>query len=152
VPGVTPHPVLDPDGHSRMDRSGFACLLKDGLWRMCPDYLFGVDLFNHEFYWEAHETWEPLWHEAGHETGPGYFMKAMIQVSAVMLLFRGKRPKGIPSLISRAGRYFDKARTLMDIPSAETTCGISTSRLLTIIAEHISGRREALPQIELEGL
>lgn len=22
---------------------------------------YGFDLFNHEFYWEAHEAWEPLW-------------------------------------------------------------------------------------------
>ncbi len=27
-----------------------------------PDtYLYGIDLFNAQFYWEAHEVWESLW-------------------------------------------------------------------------------------------
>jgi len=27
-------------------------------WQVSSDYLFGIDLFNHGFYREAHETWE----------------------------------------------------------------------------------------------
>ncbi len=35
-------------------------------WLRCRDYLRGIDLFNHGYYWEAHEVWEGLWHTAGH--------------------------------------------------------------------------------------
>ncbi|TGQ49534.1 DUF309 domain-containing protein, partial [Mesorhizobium sp. M1C.F.Ca.ET.210.01.1.1] len=27
-------------------------------------FRWGIDLFNHGYYWEAHEAWEPLWHAA----------------------------------------------------------------------------------------
>ncbi|MET2831203.1 DUF309 domain-containing protein [Mesorhizobium shangrilense] len=27
-------------------------------------FRWGSDLFNHGYYWEAHEAWEPLWHAA----------------------------------------------------------------------------------------
>ncbi len=48
-------------------------------------YRYGIDLFNHEFYYEAHEVWEELWHEVGHSTLQGKFLKALIQLSAIQL-------------------------------------------------------------------
>ncbi|MER9007639.1 DUF309 domain-containing protein [Mesorhizobium sp. M0862] len=27
-------------------------------------FRWGIDLFNHGYYWEAHEAWEPLWQTA----------------------------------------------------------------------------------------
>ncbi len=48
-------------------------------------YLYGVDLFNHEFYYEAHEVWEELWHFVGHKTERGLFLKALIQMAGARL-------------------------------------------------------------------
>ena len=48
-------------------------------------YLYGVDLFNHHFYYEAHEVWEELWHEVGHKTEQGLFLKALIQIAGAKL-------------------------------------------------------------------
>lgn len=65
IPGRTAHPTRDPDGHSY----GVILETPDSpdptAWQDCHDYLYGIDLFNHGFYWEAHEAWEGLWVACG---------------------------------------------------------------------------------------
>ncbi|MFT7520077.1 MAG: hypothetical protein ACI9MC_002221 [Kiritimatiellia bacterium] len=51
VPGVQPHPLRDPDGHGGVPPD----LHVDTVWR------WGVDCFQHRYYWEAHEAWEVIW-------------------------------------------------------------------------------------------
>ena len=116
VPGYSPHPVRDALGHSyrRGEASAAACLLSAGAWRGCTDYLYGVDLFNFGFYWEAHEAWEPVWHRSGHESAAGIFAKALVQGAAVMLLQRTGRPGGIERLLARARRNFERCAELTD--------------------------------------
>ena len=57
LPGRQPHPVRDPAGHSYhvepMPVAAEAPLGSDV-------FLWGLDLFNHGYYWEAHEAWEGL--------------------------------------------------------------------------------------------
>lgn len=111
IPGYSPHPVRDAAGHSfRRPEPQEVCPLGYGQWRECGDYLYGVDLFNHKFFWEAHEVWEPIWHEAGHDSAGGRFVQALIQMAAVMLLHRSERPGGIPKLLQRAAKNFSLAR------------------------------------------
>jgi len=65
VPGRFPHPVNDPQGHSFGADPPPAELLDPDRWQICRAYLYGVDLFNHGYYWEAHESWEGLWLACG---------------------------------------------------------------------------------------
>ena len=65
VPGLFPHPISDPEGHSHGIREQAAAPVGPDDWHTNRDYLFGIDLFNHGYYWEAHEVWEGLWHAAG---------------------------------------------------------------------------------------
>src|SRR4030095_3868699 len=64
VPGLNPHPVSHPQGHSYRGRAReeppprFA----PERWRENVDFLHGCDLYNHAYWWEAHEAWEGLWH------------------------------------------------------------------------------------------
>jgi Domain of unknown function (DUF309) len=55
LPGKKPHPVRDPTGHSYhvepIPVAAEASLGSDA-------FLWGLDLFNHGYYWEAHEAWE----------------------------------------------------------------------------------------------
>lgn len=81
VPGHTPHPVSDPAGHLFGKEPEQAELIVDD-WPRCRTYLRGIDLFNHGYYWEAHEVWESLWHAAG-RTGPvADFLKGLIKLAA----------------------------------------------------------------------
>ena len=54
LPGKNPHPVRDPTGHSYhvepIPVAAKASLSSDA-------FLWGLELFNHGYYWEAHEAW-----------------------------------------------------------------------------------------------
>jgi hypothetical protein len=39
-------------------------------------FLWGLDLFNHYYYWEAHEAWEGLWQVADRDNRRACSLKA----------------------------------------------------------------------------
>lgn len=84
VPGRHPHPTRDPNGHS-YGRPEVVAPLTPGSWHRCEPYLYAIDLFNHRYWWEAHEALEPLWREAGRETREGLFLQGLIQIAAALL-------------------------------------------------------------------
>ena len=55
-------------------------------WHSCEEYLYGVDLFNHGFWWEAHEALETVWLAAGgRHTETGTFIQGLIQITVAHL-------------------------------------------------------------------
>ena len=65
VPGQgLPHPTGDERGHSFGRHEPPPLMLDEATWRQNETWLYAFDLFNHGFYWEAHEAWESLWHTA----------------------------------------------------------------------------------------
>lgn len=85
VPGQTPHPTRDPAGHSYGIAAEELASFDSAKWATCPQYLYGVDLFNHEYWWEAHEVWEIVWRAAGRQSAAGLFVQGLIQISAARL-------------------------------------------------------------------
>ncbi len=56
VPGHRPHPNRDPSGHGQGPDPGDIPAVADlRHWQENRVYLSGIDLFNHGYYWEAHE-------------------------------------------------------------------------------------------------
>src|SRR5262249_54220864 len=49
-------------------------------------------LLNHQFFWEAHETWEPLWHSCGRRGTIADFLKGLIKLAAAGV----KHLEGVP--------------------------------------------------------
>jgi len=74
-PAIFPHPVSDPAGHSHGIEPEPVTAPDPERWPACRSYLIGVDLFNHGYYWEAHEVWERLWHACGRSGVAGAFFK-----------------------------------------------------------------------------
>jgi hypothetical protein len=83
VPGLAPHPRSHPQGHR--------CAYLDGVprdlpqvasWRRSTTWLAAVDLFNHGYYWEAHEAWEELWQATGRRGAAAEIFKALIKLAA----------------------------------------------------------------------
>ena len=108
VPGRFPHPMSDPQGHSFGADPPPAELLDSECWRTCRAYLYGVDLFNHGYYWEAHEAWEGLWHTCG-RTGPtGWFLKGLIKLAAAGVKGREENPRGMQRHARRAAELFQQ--------------------------------------------
>jgi uncharacterized protein len=55
-------------------------------------FAFGVDLFNHGFFWEAHEVWEAVWMTAAPNSARRQALRALIQMTnACLKLAMGKR-------------------------------------------------------------
>ena len=55
-------------------------------WRHSRPYLRGLDFFNRGWWWEAHETWESLWHVAeGRDEAQHELLKGLIQLAASAL-------------------------------------------------------------------
>src|SRR5947208_4284566 len=69
VSGQFPHPFSHPEGHYHGAPAEPLMPPEPALWYECRSYLHGLDLFNRGYYWEAHETWEGLWHACG-RAGP----------------------------------------------------------------------------------
>ncbi len=105
VPGVTPHPINDPLGHSYSLEENDAPVSLPEDWCHVEDYLYGVDLYNFAYWWEAHEAWEGLWNKT--EDDCRLFLQGLIQVSASLIKYHTRQLRAIRSL-STAGR--DKVR------------------------------------------
>jgi hypothetical protein len=98
VPGQRPHPHSDPAGHRF--RPPPATAPSADTWRECQAYLYGIDLFNHGFYWEAHEAWEAVWNAVGRRGEVADFLKALIQLAVAGV----KCLEGIPEGVTKHAR------------------------------------------------
>jgi predicted metal-dependent hydrolase len=106
VPGRTPHPVRDPGGHLFGQRPEPSPPLDPARWSDSRAYLHGVDLFNHGYYWEAHEVWEGLWQAAGRTGLTADFLKGLIKLAAAGVKVRQGQPRGVASHAAGAATYF----------------------------------------------
>ena len=106
VPGRTPHPVSDPRGHSyrRTEAGPNAQTAREPL--ASRRYLYGIDLFNHGYYWEAHEVWEELWNEQGRRGPRADFLKGLIKLAAAGVKARQEMREGVVRHAVRARELF----------------------------------------------
>ncbi len=108
VPGRFPHPTSDPHGHS----FGIAPQRPDPpdaqQWQGCRPYLYGIDLFNHGYYWEAHEVWEGLWHACGRRGPTADFLKGLIHLAAAGVKVREGQLQGVHNHARRAAALFQQ--------------------------------------------
>ena len=85
VPGESPHPARDPGGHSYKKPLEQLASFDNNQWQSCNAYLYGIDLFNYGYWWEAHEVLEAVWVAAGRQTQTGMFIQGLIQVAVAHL-------------------------------------------------------------------
>ena len=88
VPGLHPHPTNSPKGHSYGEDDGDHNKWDSNLWKDNDDYLFGIDLYNYHYYWEAHEAWEGLWIASVRNSSEHRFLQGLIKVGAALLKIR----------------------------------------------------------------
>jgi hypothetical protein len=135
-----PHPRKDPRGHSSGAPEMPAEPLDPADWRRSPEYLFGIDLFNHGYYWEAHEAWEALWHAAG-RTGPvADLLRGLIKLAAAGVKVRQREPRGIRSHGERAAGHF---RSVISESGARRLAGLDLEALARF-ADGLAARAESL--------
>jgi predicted metal-dependent hydrolase len=107
VPGRNPHPTADPRGHSYVGggHGEPASAWRAEAWRELDEYLYGCDLYNHAYWWEAHEAWEALWRAAPLESVERHYLQGLIQISASQLkLFVGD-VRGVERLMASSSGH-----------------------------------------------
>jgi hypothetical protein len=98
-------------------------------WPDSADYLYGIDLFNHGFYWEAHESWEGLWHVAGRRGVIADFLKALIKLAAAGVKHLEGMPRGT---CSHAGRAAELWREVAGAVGEDQFLGLSLGELTNL--------------------
>ena len=88
IPGLHPHPVNSPEGHSYGLEEEEVSKWKSDDWRLNKYYLYGIDLYNYHFYWEAHEAWEGLWLASVKRSSEHMFIQGLIKMGAALLKVR----------------------------------------------------------------
>ena len=88
VPGMHPHPTNSLEGHSYGEEDEEHEKWDSDLWKDNEDYLFGIDLYNYHYYWEAHEAWEGLWVAAVRNSSEHRFLQGLIKCGAALLKIR----------------------------------------------------------------
>ena len=88
IPGVHPHPTNSPEGHSFGHEDEEVVKWDSDLWNTNQNYLFGIDLYNYHFYWEAHEAWEGLWMASVKNSSEHMFLQGLIKLGAALLKIR----------------------------------------------------------------
>jgi hypothetical protein len=142
VPGQTPHPVSDPAGHMFGQEFPAPPPLDPENWRESQTYLYGIDLFNHGYYWEAHETWESLWHAAGRKGVVADFLKGLIKLAAAGVKMRAGNADGVDRHLKRASEM------LCSVPQArQVFCGLDIPSLVRMC--HTDGNGKSAPQMAL---
>ena len=102
LPGRDPHPTRDPAGHSYGRAEPPSSFWPSARWRENGEYLYGADLYNHGFLWEAHEAWEGQWHAAKRDPTQALYLQALIQCAAAWLKIPMGQPRGLERLASMA--------------------------------------------------
>jgi len=115
VPGEQPHPCNDGEGHSYGTPESNPEPLNQGAWRESEEYLYGIDLFNFGYYWEAHEVWEGLWHAASHTGVMAGFLKGLIKLAAAGVKIRQQNTHGIRKHATDAREFFSEIGESRDI-------------------------------------
>lgn len=148
VPGHFPHPLHDPAGHSFGIVHREAADLRYAPWHSDETYCHGIDLFNHGYYWEAHEAWESSWHAASRRGATADLLKGLIKLAAAGVKAREGNPNGVFRHAVRARELFESA--WKDIPEDSRQLGLARSELISLCENLASEPNQyAQPQLEL---
>jgi hypothetical protein len=104
-------------------------------WHTDIRYLHAADLFDHRYYWEAHEAWEALWHSAEPDSSTHRLLQSLIQYAAAILQNHLGHTGG-------AARLFERSTQRMRlIQAVEPPCfrGVDLSALVACVRQHLDG-------------
>ena len=144
IPGCNPHPTADPRGHSYGapgTQGPSVVWVAPQDWAKSTDYLYGCDLYNHAYWWEAHEAWEGLWQLTEKEGIQGRFLKGLIQMSACHLKRFLGHSGGVERLSQGSVGYL---RQVLERMQGESYMGTDLGALVT----HFEKYYEAYPAQE----
>lgn len=136
VPGRAPHPEADPRGYAHGVAPPPVPAVTPAAWRKSEDYLYGCDLYNHGYWWEAHGAWEGLWHAVGRAGVQGRFLQGLIQVANAHLKWQMRRSKAVRAL--RAS-YRGHLGAVIDATQHDRFMGLAVAAWLAAVEAYYDG-------------
>lgn len=109
VSGRFPHPIRDERGHWH-GRAPQSSSIDPQHPLSSRALLVACDLFNHGYYWEAHETWEGLWQGCGRHGVTADMLKALIHLAAAGVKAREGRAEGVRRHAARAAALLEEVQ------------------------------------------
>lgn len=140
-PGRTPHPTRDPGGHSVGEAAAAPPAPDPADWRAAAGYLYGIDLFNHGYYWEAHEAWEGLWAAFGRSGATATFLQGLINLAAIGFKVRLGNPRGVRANAATAARLLREAAERLGA-GRRRFMGLDVAALAGVAETWRDGRRD----------
>jgi predicted metal-dependent hydrolase len=117
--------VRDPPGHSYHTEAVPIAAEAS----LCSDVFFwGLDLFNHGYYWEAHEAWEGLWQVADRDGPLRMLFKGLILLSAAGVKIRERKHAAAARHAKRAAALLRQLMNVLD-SAFESALGMSPATL-----------------------
>lgn len=114
VPRFFPHPVRNPKGHSYQREFNFGTPPRPDNWLEHEGYQYALDLFNHGFYWEAHEAFESWWHQLPKDDSHRLLFQGLLRLCAAGVKVRQGMPAGIHSHATKAATLLQRAHVELD--------------------------------------
>jgi predicted metal-dependent hydrolase len=113
VPGKFPHPTSDERGHSFGHVEPPCAAPAEEKWKVAgrgegfDPYVWGFELFNHGYYWEAHEVWEAVWHACERTGTKADLIKGLIKLAAAGVKAREGSREGVRRHLLRGADLFE---------------------------------------------
>lgn len=100
----------------------------------------GVDLFNHGYFWEAHEAWEEPWQVERRDSAHRLYLQGLIRLAAAALKYRIQQHAGV---IAHAGWCTETFERLnQQHPGIRAHSGGPAPRELAALAQRLSQEAE----------
>jgi hypothetical protein len=142
TPGRDPHPTADPRGHS-YHKPGAPEPTVDPVpperWRESIDYRYACDLYNHGYWWEAHEAWEGLWRCYERRSTGHRFLQGVIQVAAAHMQQYLGHAHGVERLQETSRAHL---HSVMEQSQADEYMGLRIGAFLAEVADYYDWLRE----------
>ena len=145
IPRQSPHPLSDPAGHSYRpggDPEPSVQPVAPEAWYQSKPYLFGVDLYNHGYWWEAHESWEGPWRLTELAGVQRSFLRGLIQAAVVHLKFEQRLARGFRRLRESGRAHLESVQRRVSGP---VYMGLDVAAFLKRINAYYTNRELATP-------
>ena len=154
IPGENPHPTEDPRGYA-YGKPENVIWHGPNEWSRNPQYLYGVDLYNHGYWWESHEAWESLWKKPQANFLIKKFLQGLIKISSAFIKWHLHQQRGLEHLynegVSHLKDVLQEQEIYMGLDLAEHIAKVSKHFTSVVaVVEHWPDPAEDYPYIILK--
>jgi hypothetical protein len=140
IPGRMPHPRRSGANLSEITTFPVVIDPDDGPARRQRALRRGLDLFNHGYFWEAHEAWEEPWQGLRRDSAGALHLQGLIRLAAAALKLVMEEPAGVAAHAGWCAATF----TRLHARRPEVFAGGPEAEALIALCRRLHAAREPL--------